>query len=297
MISRADEAGAFVVRSGSHSEPAANQNGPGPLDGGAGVHLARTPAPQRGEVVRRLRHLIPALERGRAAETVAADFGVLDLDERLPYRGLVAGALHEVAPATADDGAAALGFMVALLSRSPARQGPLLFVLSKAALGNRALYGHGLKGLGLDPSRLTLVETRTDRDALWALEEGLRSRALKSVAGYVSRDLDLKASRRLHLAAAKSDVLFLLLRPPDGEGASAAATRWRIAAAAAARDRFGLIERPRWGLALERCRNGRGGAWSVEFDHVAHRFGVVGAMADRALSARAEPERRAGHRS
>jgi protein ImuA len=249
-------------------------------------------------VVRRLRHLIPAMERGRAKEAVAATFGIPEIDGRFPQGGLLGAALHEAAPATVDDGAAALGFAIAVLARSPLARGPLLFVVSKPALGDRLLYGPGLKGLGLDPARLTLVETRTDADALWALEEGLRSRALTGVVGFVGRDLDLKASRRLHLAAAASDVLFLLLRPPDGEGASAAATRWRIAASPGARDRFGCFERPGWQLALERCRNGRGGGWSVEWDHGAHRFGVVGAMADRALFADAGPERRrAGHRS
>ena len=71
-----------------------------------------------------------------------------------------------------------------------------------------------------------------------------------------------------------------------GEGleASAAATRWRVGAAPAARDRFGLITRARWRLSLERCRNGRTGEWMVEYDHVAHRFSLAAALADPAIS-------------
>jgi protein ImuA len=66
--------------------------------------------------------------------------------------------------------------------------------------------------------------------------------------------------------------------------ASAAATRWRVGAAPAARDRFGLITRARWRLTLERCRNGRTGEWMVEYDHVAHRFSLAAALADPAVS-------------
>ncbi len=37
------------------------------------------------------------------------------------------------------------------------------------------LYGHGLNALGLDPGRVFLVETQDDKQALWAIEEALRS--------------------------------------------------------------------------------------------------------------------------
>jgi hypothetical protein len=66
-----------------------------------------------------------------------------------------------------------------------------------------APYGHGLVQLGLDAGRLLLVETKSDKDALWALEEALRSQARPAmVAGAVAGGLDLTTSRRLNLAAA-----------------------------------------------------------------------------------------------
>jgi protein ImuA len=71
-----------------------------------------------------------------------------------------------------------------------------------------------------------------------------------------------------------------LLRPAPTLESSAAATRWRIGTAQAARDRFGLVTQPRWHLQLERCRNGRPGQWVVEYDHVAHRFSLAAALAD-----------------
>jgi protein ImuA len=150
-------------------------------------------------------------------------------------------------------------------------------------------HGHGLNALGLDPSRLILVETAHRKDTLWAMEEALRSRAPAAVAGVIDK-LDLKTSQRLHLAATDCGRPLFLLRPADMMEASAAATRWRVGPAPAARDRFGLITRARWRLMLERCRNGRAGEWMVEYDHVAHRFSLAAALADPAFPRRASEE-------
>ncbi|MGO9397027.1 MAG: ImuA family protein [Xanthobacteraceae bacterium] len=143
-------------------------------------------------------------------------------------------------------------------------------------------HGHGLNALGLPPHRLILVETAHRKDTLWAMEEALHSRAPAAVAGIIDQ-LDLKTSQRLHLAATDCGLPLLLLRPAETLESSAAATRWRVGAAPAARDRFGLITRARWQLLLERCRNGRTGEWMVEYDHVAHRFSLAAALADPAV--------------
>jgi protein ImuA len=161
---------------------------------------------------------------------------------------------------------------------------PLLLVLPAYGLRDYGRpYGHGLKALGLSPRRLILAETAHRRDTLWAMEEALHVRAVAAVAGFIDQ-LDLKTSQRLQLAAADCGMPLFLLRPAELLEASAAATRWRVGAAAAARDRFGLFARARWRLALERCRNGRTGEWVVEYDHVAHRFSLAAALADPAVS-------------
>jgi len=167
------------------------------------------------------------------------------------------------------------------------RTRPLLLVLPAYGLPDYGRpHGHGLNALGLPPHRLILAETAHRRDTLWAMEEALHARAVAAVAGFIDR-LDLKTSQRLQLAAADCGRPLFLLRPAELLEASAAATRWRVGAAAAARDRFGLFARARWRLALERCRNGRTGEWVVEYDHVAHRFSLAAALADPAVSRRA----------
>jgi protein ImuA len=214
------------------------------------------------------------------------------LDSFLPEGGLAAGALHEIVPAP-HSMPSAFGFTAAILARlfsSPPdphapERGKVFLVLP--AYGFRHYgrpHGHGLQALGLDPARLILVETAHRRDTLWAIEETLRSGAPKAVAGLIDT-LDLKSSQRLHFAAAEAGLPLFLLRPATSSAcrdASAAATRWRIGTAEAARDRFGLVTHPRWRLTLERARNGRPGEWVVEYDHVAHRFSLAAALADPA---------------
>jgi protein ImuA len=244
-------------------------------------------AQTRAKVVHELRRLLPRME-GFAAQARALSFGLPALDSHLPG-GLALAALHEVAPETDGDGAAAFGFIAALLSRIPnpsrtAKGGPLLIVLSARDTAQYGLpSGHGLNGLGVDPARVILVETANEKQTLWVLEEALRSHAPAAVAGTIER-LDLKRSQKLHLVAGEAALPLILLRPARAAEASAAATRWRVGAAQAARDRFGLIARPRWRLNLERCRNGRPGEWLVEFDHVAHRFSLASEVANPAIS-------------
>ena len=246
------------------------------------VASSLAPERRRAEIVDGLRRLLPRLENSSAGKC-AFSFDLPALDAHLPRGGLAGGALHEVVPETEGDLPAAFGFAAALLGRMP-KQGPVLFVISArglAAYGHP--HGHGLDELGLDPSRLILVETEDEVQALWALEEALRSAVPAAVAGAIGQELDLKTSRRLHLAAGSSGLPLILLRAAAGMGSSAAATRWRIGTAKAARDRFGLPAHWRWRLTLERCRNGRLGEWLVEWDHVAYRFSLAAPMADLAF--------------
>lgn len=251
---------------------------------------------QRTQHILALRQIVARLESGfHDAAPMPLPFGLPEVDRHFPGSGLTGGALHEVIAASHGDRAAAFGFAVALMSHAlAARRGPVLFIAARRCFADVGEpYGHGLQRLGLDVGRLVLAETRLDKDALWAMEEALRPEvAAAAVAGAVEGDLDLTMSRRLNLAAAGSGAPLILLRPPVTTGTSAAATRWRIAAAPAALDRFGTFAFCRWSVALERCRNGRPGHWLLEWNHVAHRFGLAEILADRAPAAGASQDRR-----
>ena len=236
-----------------------------------------------------LRCDLARLEGAPKGSSAYLSLGPDEMHAHLPGPGLPCGTLNEIA-AEAGHTPAAFGFALALLALAlHSRPGPAVLVLqTRCRKDFGAPYGHGLVQWGLDPGRLVIVETRSNKDALWALEEALRSSVpLAMVAGAVTGGLDLTVSRRLNLAATPRATPLVLLRGPVPAGTSAATTRWRIASAPAARDPFGTFARPRWTATLERCRNGRTGKWLIEWDHVAHRLCVVEGLADRAPVERA----------
>jgi protein ImuA len=138
---------------------------------------------------------------------------------------------------------------------------------------------------------MLLIETRTDKDALWAIEETLRSNARPSLvlglidgSGAITSHQALTQSRRLSLAAASSATPLLLSQAPRAEPAPAAITRWRVSSARQERSSQpeALFDRPCWNIALERCRNGRTGHWTIEWDHAAYRFHLAEGLAPHA---------------
>jgi protein ImuA len=197
---------------------------------------------------------------GFGQEAAMLSFGLAEIDEALPWRGLPLAALHEIENAgTADEDGAAVTFLAGILARlAPAR--PVLWCLQRPDL-----HAPGLALAGLDARRLVLLYAPNERDTLWAMEEGLRSRALAAVIGEVEA-LSTPASRRLQLAAESAGVTgFVLHRSAGNAAASAAVTRWRVAAlpSAPVAGEPG-IGRPRSRVELLRCRGGMPAAWDVE---------------------------------
>jgi len=160
--------------------------------------------------------------------------------------GLSGDALHEIHPAAAGDGAAAMGFALCLAARfcmASSRRASILIASEDFCLRETgALYGPGLAAFGLDRERLTIVNASDGRALLWAMEEALKSGALAVVVGELwslARHYGLAASRRLLLAARAGSTPALLVHGGlFGRMAalsSAAETRFEIAAATSRR--------------------------------------------------------------
>jgi protein ImuA len=243
-----------------------------------------------------LRRRLEALERRGPQDRKVLPFILPAIDKALPGKGLALGTLHEVAGTgpEEEDGAVAAAFLSGILARLK----PELPVLWCLAEGD--LYGPGVAALGLDARRLILAQARHPREVLWAMEEGLKSRALAAVIGELET-LSLPASRRLLLAAEASGVTgFALRRWRDGERAAvqrsvpnAAETRWRVKAmpgeVIAGEPGIG---RARWQVELWRCRGGAPASWTVEACDATGHVSLVAALADR--SAAWQPASRAG---
>jgi len=219
---------------------------------------------------------------GFGQKAIVLPFGVAAIDEALPWQGLPVAALHEIENAgAADQDGAGVMFLAGILARlAPAR--PVLWCLQ-----HPDLHAPGLALAGLDARRLVLLRAPNERDILWAMEEGLRSRALAAVVGEVEA-LSTSSSRRLQLAAESTGITgFVLHRSAGNAPASAAVTRWRVAAlpSVPVAGEPG-IGRPRWRVELLRCRGGMPAAWDVEAGDdpsgwTARYVAVSAALADR----------------
>ena len=139
---------------------------------------------------------------------------------------------------------------------------------------------------GLPTHNLVHVEARDVRDALWAMEEGVRCAGLSCVIGELWGDpkaLDFTATRRLAVAAERSGVPCWLVRLGGTANLSGARMRWRLASAPSLANPLDprAPGTPAWDAELFRARAMPPGRWSIAHD--AHSFHLVAAPGDRAL--------------
>lgn len=182
------------------------------------------------------------------------------------FPGLEAGYLHEV-HGQGDDRAAALAFALG----AAAGEGALFLIRQRR--GSRAMAwpcGDGLAGLGLVPSRLTLVEAEDERQVLRAALEAARC---PDVAGVVLESsgrfvaYDLTASRRFALAMERGQGRVIVLRLDAEPRPSSAQTRWAVSSAPSFPLAARAPGRPALQAELLRCRGGPAGQrWRLEWD-------------------------------
>jgi len=170
------------------------------------------------------------------------------------------------------------GFLLAQLEGGK----PLLWVQDRMAI----LESGRVHPPGLPTQNLIHVEARDARDALWAMEEGVRCSCLSAVIGEIwgdPRALDFVATRRLAVAAERSGTPCWLVRLGGTANLSGARMRWRIGSAPSLANDLD----PRapgasaWNAELFRARGAPPGRWSLTHD--ADRFHLVSAPGDRAL--------------
>jgi len=230
------------------------------------------------ETLHALRRSVAALTVGVPGDSRLVSFGVDSLDQALAG-GLACAALHEIGPAVPLQSGAATGFTMALVARTLRERGQAVWIQPDFTVTEAgALYGPGLDLMGLSTERLVILRVPRPRDALWATEEALKCHAVSVVVAEFSREeADLTATRRLALAARAGGGLGLILHPnvygsrlrsqPFRRHPSTAMTRWEVASACGARDRFGGLGPPTFVLSLVKNRRGRAGQWRLSWDH------------------------------
>ncbi|MGB0713694.1 MAG: translesion DNA synthesis-associated protein ImuA [Gammaproteobacteria bacterium] len=164
----------------------------------------------------------PDVWRGHAAlpavdQTVSTGFG--DLDQRIG--GWPRGALTEVL--VDGEGLGELSLLMPALARLSEQPRWIAWVAPP-----HVPYAPELVRRGVDPSRVLIVRPKTPEDALWALEQALRSGTCSAVLAWPGM-LDERALRRLQLAAGTGDCWGIVFQSERAiRRASPAALRLRL---------------------------------------------------------------------
>ena len=190
--------------------------------------------------------------------------------------------LSEVFAASPRDGGWT-GFLLPQLATAK----PLLWVQDRMAIRESGR----VHPAGLPGASLIHVEARDARDALWAMEEGLRCFGIGAVIGELYGDpasLDFTATRRLAVAAERRQVPCWLVRLGGTANLSGARMRWRIGSMPSLAHPFDFKApgTPSWEAELFRARGHVPGRWNLT--HEADCFHLLAGTGDRAL----EPLRR-----
>jgi protein ImuA len=197
---------------------------------------------------------------------------------------------EEVAAAQPQDVGSALAFSIWRALEAADRQDdgrPMAVVVTPLFQNERGrLFGWGARRLGLPQERILLVKARREAEALWALEEVLKSGAVAAALAPLEAP-SFVATRRLEFAARAGQASALVLRTQPPADLSAARLRWRVSAAPSALNPLDARAPgpARLSAELARSRNGRCGHFTLEQDHETGRFRLAAGLADHGLAA------------
>ena len=208
--------------------------------------------------------------------------GVDVLDSALAG-GLALGRAHMLCGRPGHDGALT-GFAAALVRRLMARKdGPVVWCPAAAMGGTGMLYAAGFSALGIDPSRLLIVDAPSPTRRLAALEDILRTEGLAAVVVEYdglnqSSDYWMRLARRAQLAAEASGTTGFLLGWPVA--ASGFDSLWHVApgrrqetdAMSSAALSAATPWHPVWDIRIAHARGGRPCQTGLLWDSLADRF-------------------------
>jgi protein ImuA len=256
----------------------------------------------KSDIIQRLEREILPLQGFKPPRSVGAlDFGLGSMNAAFPNGEFPTGAIHEVLSTGPENAAASVGFVGGLIGTLMRNGGAVLWIGAR-----QKIFPVALKVFGIEPDRIVFVELRHQKYMLWVMEEALKCEGLAAVVGEIP-EIGFTASRRLQLAVEQSRVTGFILRHqtrglltnvmgnvPGNVAANvtgnvpgnvianvtgnvpgnACVARWRVTPLAS-QPEAGLpgVGFPRWNVELLKIRNGRPGAWPLEW--AAGRFRTV----------------------
>jgi len=183
------------------------------------------------------------------------------ITEAFPNGQFPTGAVHEFLSSTAEDASATCGFVSGILSSLMQKKGACVWITSSLSI-----FPNALASFGITPDKIIFINLKKEKEILWTTEEALKFDGLAAVIAE-TKELNFTASRRLQLAVEQSRVTGFILRcNPKTITNTACVSRWKITSLPGElEDNMPGVGFPRWNVELLKIRNGKPGAWQIEF--------------------------------
>lgn len=214
----------------------------------------------KSDVIAELQSGILRLQGFKFTKNASIDLGLGSIINSFPNASFPLGVVHEFLSGKKEDSASTSGFIAGLLSSLMGNSGAALWISS-----SRTLFPPALKNFGIEPDRFIFLDLKKEKDVIWAMDEALKCSALAAVVGEV-REIDFTASRRLQLAVEQSQVTgFIVRNNYKNLTTTACVSRWKISPLPSEWIDLPGVGFPKWKVELLRIRNGKPGAWNVQW--------------------------------
>jgi protein ImuA len=191
----------------------------------------------------------------------AKGIGLGPLEDAFPNGVFPTGSIHEMLCPAPEQAAATAGLMAGILGTLMQQGGACLWIST-----SRKLFPPALITFNVQPHQVIFIDVQQEKDALWAMEEGLKCEGVAAVIAEI-REISFAQSRRLQLAVESSKVTgFLLRNDPRKLGTTTCVARWQVSPLPSQlEDELPGVGFPRWQVDLLRVRNGTPGSWQLEW--------------------------------
>ncbi len=233
--------------------------------------VSQSSVPEQLATLQRLAREIEQLDSGagRAApQSPRCSAGCAAMDALLPGGGYAAGCVVEYLRSTPACGASSLAWAAAAAAMR--QSGGFLVVVDT----QHNVYPPPLTSHGIDLAKVIFVRPQSQVDALWAVDQALRTTAVAAVFAELER-IDDRSARRLQLAAESAGGLALLVRSCAArQHPSWAEVQWLVRSQG----------NRRWHVQLARARGGQAGRSALlELDPLNGQFTQVASSFDALL--------------
>ena len=221
---------------------------------------------KKADIITQLRKDILPLQGFRTAlKNPDLDMKLGSIRDAFPNNSFPTGAIHEFISLAPEDAAVTGGFIACILASLMHRGNTTLWIGS-----SKTIFLPAFKSFGITPDKIIFIDLKKEKEILWTMEEALKCEGIAAVVGEMP-ELSFTASRRLQLAVEESNVTgFIIRQNPRNVNTTACLTRWKINSLPSDPQDMPGVGFPRWNVQLLKVRNGRPGAWQIEF--IAGRF-------------------------